>query len=86
VSMNRYHPLLANELVFAERSEREEEVSAVSLPQPKLAPYPWRSLGGHLDYTDWPERERFAELDLAIEVRRDASPAESPVRFAPVMF
>lgn len=32
----------------------------------KLAPGPFRSRGGYLDYTDWKDRERFLELDMAI--------------------
>ena len=32
-----------------------------------LPPGPWRSLGRHLDYTNWPARERFMELDRKIE-------------------
>jgi hypothetical protein len=65
------HPLLAAELVIAEEPGREEEVRAVSLPLHQLEPGPWRSLGGYLNYTRWPERERFAELDLAIKVRQE---------------
>jgi hypothetical protein len=30
--------------------------------------FSWRSLGGHLNYENWPERERFLELDQAIAV------------------
>ena len=32
-----------------------------------LPPGPWRSLGRHLDYTNWADRERFLELDNAIQ-------------------
>ena len=32
----------------------------------KLAAGPWRSLGGYFDYSHWPDRERFLELDKAI--------------------
>jgi hypothetical protein len=35
----------------------------------KLAPGPWRSLGGFLDYSAWPDRDRFLELDLAIHAK-----------------
>ena len=46
-------------------------------PLEKVAPGPWRSLGGYFDYGPWVERERFLELDAAIaraqhcETRRD---------------
>jgi len=36
----------------------------------KQPPGPYRSLGGYLDYAEWPERERFMGLDCAI--RRQA--------------
>jgi hypothetical protein len=32
----------------------------------KLPPTQFRSLGGYLDYDDWKDRERFMELDRAI--------------------
>jgi len=32
----------------------------------RLAPGPWISLGGYLNYEGWTERERFLELDAAI--------------------
>ena len=35
-------------------------------PLKKVAEGPWRSLGGYFDYTDWPDRDRFMELDKAI--------------------
>ncbi len=35
-------------------------------PLQKLAAGPWRSLGGYFDYSLWPDRERFLELDKAI--------------------
>ena len=35
-------------------------------PLVMVAPGPWRSIGGYLDYTDWKDRERFMELDRAI--------------------
>jgi hypothetical protein len=69
---NRYRPLLATEWELGEQIEHEEEWPVVRPPLVKLPPGPWRSLGGYLDYTDWPERERFAELDLAIKSRADA--------------
>jgi hypothetical protein len=36
----------------------------------KQPPGPYRSLGGYLDYAEWPDRERFMGLDCAI--RRQA--------------
>jgi len=35
-------------------------------PLPKLPPGPWRSLGGHFDYSTWQDRNRFLELDRAL--------------------
>jgi len=32
----------------------------------KQQPGPYRSLGGYLDYAEWPDRERFMGLDCAI--------------------
>ena len=40
-------------------------------PLPKLAAGPWRSLGGYFDYSHWPDRERFLELDKAIATNRE---------------
>lgn len=36
-------------------------------PLKPLAPGPWRSLGRYLDYSNWADRERFVELDRAIQ-------------------
>jgi hypothetical protein len=36
----------------------------------RLPQSPWRSLGGLLDYTDWPERDRFVRLDMEIRARQ----------------
>jgi hypothetical protein len=33
----------------------------------------WRSLGGYLDYDLWTERERFVELDRAIQAQAIAT-------------
>ena len=41
----------------------------------------WRSLGEHLDYTDWPERERFAQLDREIKAARGAEPEKQSRQF-----
>jgi hypothetical protein len=35
----------------------------------ELPPGPYRSLGKHLNYTDWPDRQRFLELDQDIQRR-----------------
>jgi hypothetical protein len=35
---------------------------------PELPSSPWRSIGKRLDYSTWPERDRFIELDAAIVV------------------
>jgi hypothetical protein len=42
------------------------------LPLQKLKESPWRSLGGYFDYSDWPERDRFMELDKAIASSQDS--------------
>jgi hypothetical protein len=39
-------------------------------PLELLPPSPWRSLGGYLDYSSWPDGPRFLELDRAIEAAR----------------
>jgi hypothetical protein len=46
--------------------------SPKTLPSPVpplqiLPPGPFRSLGGYLDYSEWPARARFLELDRALE-------------------
>jgi hypothetical protein len=48
-----------------ERSD-VDSVSGVSRLR-KLPPSPFRSLGGYLDYAEWPDCERFMELDRAIQ-------------------
>ena len=44
-------------------------------PLQKVAAGPYTSLGGYFDYSLWPDRERFLELDKAIaagqEIRED---------------
>jgi hypothetical protein len=54
-----------------EASLLDEEDSAAAAvwfpPLEKLPPGPWRSLGGYLDYAQWEDRERFLQLDLAIQ-------------------
>jgi hypothetical protein len=34
----------------------------------KLPPSPFRSVGGYLDYAEWPDCQRFMELDRLIQV------------------
>jgi hypothetical protein len=36
----------------------------------ELPPGRWRSLGRHLDYTDWADRDRFKALDYALRSSR----------------
>ena len=36
----------------------------------------WRSLGEHLDYTHWPERDRFIELDRKIAIDCPSKPMQ----------
>lgn len=40
-------------------------------PLEKVAEGPWRSLGGYFDYSLWPDRERFMELDRAIAASQE---------------
>lgn len=68
---SHYTPVLAAEWAIPERTENHDEPCGDRPPLVELPPGPWRSLGGYLDYTDWPERERFMELDLAIKSRQD---------------
>ena len=53
---------------FESRSRRlrSQEATKPNWNVQKVAPGPWRSLGGVFDYSDWPDRERFLELDRAI--------------------
>jgi hypothetical protein len=46
-----------------------EDVEAVSRLR-RLPPGPFRSLGGFLDYAEWPDRDRFLELDRSLRARR----------------
>ena len=39
-------------------------------PLQELPRSPWRPLGGLLVYTDWPERDRFAQLDIEIRAHQ----------------
>ena len=53
-----------------------EEVS----PRRTLPPGPYRSLGGCLDYSAWPERERFMELDRRLRIQAiEGADTEGPV-------
>ncbi|HTA46677.1 MAG TPA: hypothetical protein VK789_29740 [Bryobacteraceae bacterium] len=55
-------------------------------PLTQLAPGPWRSLGRHLDYTTWADRDRFVELDRAIEanamMEENEEPCEEPMTWS----
>ena len=55
-----------------DRSHQIETMGGIELPQ--LAPSPWRSLGKRLDYSEWVERDRFIELDVAILARQELEP------------
>lgn len=63
---------------------RSFETTATNVPENpdsfsalhRLPPGPWRSLGQLLDYTNWPDRERFMELDRAIEGSRFTAASE----------
>jgi hypothetical protein len=66
---------------LAEKHERETPAGQdtgvgmpsreLKLPLQKLAAGPWRSLGGYFDYSHWPDRERFLELDKAIAASQE---------------
>ena len=49
----------------------DDSAREMRAPLPKLAAGPWTSLGGYFDYSLWPERERFLELDRAIAAGLD---------------
>jgi hypothetical protein len=64
----------------ARRIDAADEPLTIRQPLSQLPPGPWRSLGGYLDYSDWPERDRFIELDRAIEAGQGDRP---PVHIVP---
>jgi len=47
-----------------------------AVPRQRLPPSPYRSLGGYLNYAGWSERERFMELDRAIQRQVHAEPSD----------
>lgn len=47
-----------------------EAITECPSPLAKLPASRWRSLGEYLDYTAWPGRERFAQLDMEITARK----------------
>jgi hypothetical protein len=47
--------------------DRKSDTGGKRLLQ-ELPPGTWRSLGKYLDYTNWADRERFIELDRAIQL------------------
>lgn len=73
MTTDRFKELADDDLTFrpAETPEknRTEDPEALSnlyrLPRAR-----WRSLGEHLDYSHWPERERFVQLDREIMAAR----------------
>jgi hypothetical protein len=50
----------------------------------ELPPAPWRSLGGYLDYINWPERDRFVQLDQIIARTLSSNEFRRPV-VAPIV-
>jgi hypothetical protein len=61
----------ADEPVRTPRIQNEPTVSEPKPPLEKVAAGPYRSLGGYFDYSLWPDRERFLELDKAIATGQD---------------
>jgi hypothetical protein len=57
----------ADELEAAGESLEDPESGSSLYPLP---PGRFRSLGRHLDYTDWPDRERFVALDRELKITR----------------
>jgi hypothetical protein len=64
-------------------ARRNQNIEKTDLASPesqgrlqKVAQGPWRSLGGYFDYTDWQDRERFMELDMAIARSQHSSEAD----------
>jgi hypothetical protein len=49
----------------------DDSTREMRAPLQKLEAGPWRSLGGYFDYSLWPERDRFLELDRAIAAGQD---------------
>jgi hypothetical protein len=52
----------------------------------KLPPGPSRSLGGYLDYEGWPDRERFMELDRALQHAADEVLGKLFMELGPMTF
>ena len=52
----------------------------------KLPPSPSRSLGGYLDYEGWPDRERFMELDRALQHAADEVLGKLFMELGPMTF
>ena len=52
-------------------------------PLTQLAAGPWRSLGRYLDYSNWADRDRFVELDRAIEANAQLDAIEELYDQAP---
>jgi hypothetical protein len=56
---------------FPSRDHTEDAARENRPPLQKVAAGPYRSLGGYFDYSAWPDRDRFLELDRAISTGQD---------------
>jgi hypothetical protein len=78
---------ISGQIPESEREESSAYDSGIRRECPSEVPLserpagPFRSLGRFLDYTDWPDRDRFLELDRAIDraIRSEASAQEALV-------
>jgi len=59
--------------IFSQNSGKDESTREArpQAPLQQLEAGPWRSLGGYFDYSLWPDRDRFLELDRAIAAMQD---------------
>lgn len=62
---------VAENLASHSPSNTRSEAGETKPPLQKVADGPWRSLGGYFDYSLWPDRERFMELDRAIAAAQE---------------
>ncbi len=65
IGKNRINRMAGSTIPAQPACDSEKDIEAISALF-ELPAGPWRSLGQHLDYTDWPDRERFIALDHAI--------------------
>jgi hypothetical protein len=74
--MHRFKAIDVN-LLFGTDDETETVfdgmTTAATSKLHELPPGKWRSLGRHLDYTEWADRDRFVKLDQAIRLLPDSS-------------